>query len=221
MNPYNNKFIFHPLSRGELILTDNVWKFMRDFQDGTLTRTLYIKHIIKKISNMYSQIDFLIYEIIAEKLYWNLFDLITHLINIAHTEKIYKNNDKLKSYHKLLKHSLVGKTSLRKVFIHNSKNNTYLYKYKYPNDLDLLLFSIIANRSTYETIMSNPEITLGDIDQLIKEPYNSLIEFDYPFPNLNTVVPLTSTMKERMKNIKLMYYVTNAEANWKKIEGID
>ncbi len=89
-----------------------------------------------------------------------------------------------------------------------------MYKYNYPNDFDMLIFSIMINRSTYETILSNPYITLNEINNLIKNPYTSIIEFDYPFPNLNTIKPFVYSMKERIENIKKMYYSSNSFDNW-------
>jgi predicted transcriptional regulator len=219
MNSYNNKNIFHPLIREELILIDKVWNFINDFKEETLTKSEYVNKIINKIKSIYSPIDFLVYELIVEKIYWNLFDVIVSKIHVydhikEHVNKDTVENEKKYIIRKLLKKSLIGKSSLRKAFIYSKKHNSFMYKYNYPNDLDLLLFSIMANRSTYETIMSNENITLYEINSLVVDSYNSVIEFDYPFPNFNTIKPFTSSMKERMHNIKEMYFYTNASDFW-------
>jgi hypothetical protein len=48
----------------------------------------------------------------------------------------------------------------------------------------------------------------------VSEPYNSIIEFDYPFPNLNTIKPFVFSIKERLQNINHMYYSDNADEHW-------
>lgn len=214
MNPYNNKYIFHPLSKEEIFLIDKVWIFINEFKEVSLTKSLYINKIIQSIKKLYSPVDFLIYETITEKLYWNAFNVIVDKIYVYDTIKENYKINKSQTLHKLLKESLIGKSSLRKAYIYNKKHHSYMYKYNYPNDLDLLLFSMMINRSTYETILSNPNITLDEINNLIPNQYNSIIEFDYPFPNLNTIKPFSYSMKERLANINNLYYATNARENW-------
>lgn len=212
-NPYNNKYIFKILSNHEIYLIDKVWKFINSFKEEVLTKSEYISLIINKIKFNYSAIDFFIYETIVEKMYWNLFYVIVDKVYVG--DKI-KENFKITQtqvFRNLLKNSLIGKSSLRKAFVHNKKHHSYMYKYDYPNTLDLILFQIMSNRSTYETILSNPDLTLDEINSLV-EPYQSEIEFDYPFPNLNTIKPFVYSSKERLSNIKKYYYSTNSEQFW-------
>ena len=213
MNPYNNKYIFHPLLKEEILQIDKVWIFIDKFQVDFLTRNMYVENIISNISKLYTITDFFIYEVILEKLYWNLFNFIIDKVHISDTIK-EKHTDKSKIIQKILYNSLIKMTSLRKAYIYNKHHHNYMYKYHYPNDIDMLLFSIIKNRSTYETILSNPDLSLYEINELITEPYNSIVEFDYPFPNFNTIKPFVYSSKERIKNIKKFYYVTNAKQNW-------
>lgn len=215
MNPYNNKYTFQPLLKEEISIIDKVWKFIDAFRDETLTKSSYIHHIIKKINKTYNITDFLIYETITEKLYWNLCNVIIDKIYVYDTIKENYKINKSQIVHKLLTESIVGKSSMRKAFIYNGRHNSYMYKYNYPNDFDMLIFSIMINRSTYETILSNSEITLDEINDLVKNPYNSIVEFDYPFPNLNTIKPFVNSMKKRMLNIKKLYYSPNSFENWK------
>jgi len=214
MNPYNNTHIFHPLSKDEIYQIDNVWKFIDNFKCDTLTKNTYILKTIKKIKNIYSLPDFFMYETLTEKIYWNLFDFIVDKIYIYDVIKEKENKTESEILYKILKNSLIGKSSIRKSFIYNKKHKSYMYKYNYPNDLDILLFKIMLNRSTYETILSNINITLDDINELTKNTNLSLIEFDYPFPNLNTIKPFVYTAKERLNNIKKMYYSVNSMENW-------
>ena len=109
----------------------------------------------------------------------------------------------------LMRNKKIKESNIRKLYV-VTKNNDLIYKYKYPNDLDLLIASIMINRSLYETIMSET-INLSDIEI---QPYNNPIEFDYPYPNLNTIKSFTCTKKQRIENIHKMYYENNAEKNW-------
>ena len=72
----------------------------------------------------------------------------------------------------------------------------------------------MENRTIYETIMSNENLSLDEINSLISEPYNSIIEFDYPYPNFNTIKPFVYSSKQRLKNIKKLYYLKNCENYW-------
>jgi hypothetical protein len=58
--------------------------------------------------------------------------------------------------------------------------------------------------------------TTNIIDELDIEPYYNNIEFDYPFPNLNTIKPFAVDRNTRMEKIQKMYYDKNAEENWFK-----
>lgn len=214
MNPYNNIHIFHSLSKEEIFQIDNVWNFINNFQSVSLTKSSYVKNTINKIKQLYSIKDFFIYETITEKIYWNLFNVIVNKVHIYETIKENKQINQFQLLHKLLKNSLIGKSSVKKAFVYNKKHKSYMYKYNYPNDLDLLLFRIMSNRSTYETILSNANITLDEINDLTKNITLSFIEFDYPFPNLNTVKPFVYSSKERLYNINKFYYTDNALQNW-------
>ena len=54
----------------------------------------------------------------------------------------------------------------------------------------------------------------ADISNLQIEPYNNTIEYDYPYPNLNTIEPFAIDNKRRIQNIKNMYYSQNSELYW-------
>jgi hypothetical protein len=38
------------------------------------------------------------------------------------------------------------------------------------------------------------------------EPYNNIVEFDYPYPNLNTIKSFVDTKEQRIEKIREMYY---------------
>lgn len=206
-----------PLSPNELKSIDDAWIFLSFFRHTELTRVEYRYHIINTITHTYTPQQFLLLELILEKLYWNLFTTLeNHLkFNLTLHKKHIPPNQLSSQKDKILKRSSgqipIRESSLRKAYIY--KNATIFYKYNYPNDMDLLVYSIMINRSLYETIMAS-EPTLEYLNNLNIEPYNNNIEFDYPFPNLNTIKPFSYTREERINNIKKMYYDENPLPNW-------
>lgn len=71
-NIYQDKILKYPLSDDELKLIDKVWEFSELFNFRTLYVSSYRKKIIKKITKKYTPSEFLIYENILDKLFWNL-----------------------------------------------------------------------------------------------------------------------------------------------------
>jgi hypothetical protein len=216
-NPYASRILSYPLTNSELKIITDTWNFLDIFRQTSLTKNEYRKTIIQKIKKKYNLNDFFYYEKIIEKIYWNLFNVIVGKISMD--EKINRqelNNDSEKDIkNKILQRSNIGESNVRKTYVLDRKKQKIFYKYKYPNDLDLLLFSIMINRSLYETIMSNiNKITLDYLNELIEYPYDMDIEFDYAFPNFNTIKPFTYTDDERLNKIKKMYYSNDSEANW-------
>jgi hypothetical protein len=217
VNPYNNIKLNFSLDQKEIKLLDKVWEFINDFRETKLTRNKYTKYIIEKIKKKYKINEFYIYENITEKIYWNLVDKIKNDHEIK-SEIFFKNinqnipknmiknmiKDVIKETKRkiLMRNNKIKESTIKKTFITTSKN--ILYKYNYPDDLDLIVASVIINRSLYETIMSENK-SIFDIDIII-EPYNNIIEFDFPFPNLNTIKPFTKSKKERIINIYNEYY---------------
>lgn len=205
MNIFYNDDKLFPLTSDELKLIDNVWRFMGIFRRTTISKNQYREQLKNEIKSKYNLDEFLKYEKIVEKLYWNLFDVIISYIKFDDTLKIHSiDTNKINSNNsiekKILKRSTIGETTVKKSYI--VKNNKIIYKYNYPNDLDLLLFSIMINRSLYETIMSEPtKITLDYLNDLITEPYDNLIEFDYGYPNFNTIKPFVYSEEQRKNNI--------------------
>ena len=212
----NNNKIF-PLSPHELTTLDDTWIFLSHFRQSASTRAEYRHNIINTITRIYTPQQFLLQELILEKLYWNLFHILETNLKFhptMHIKHIHSHN--LSSQKdKILKRSPISESSLRKAYVYKNNKHTIYYKYNYPNDMDLLIASIMINRSLYETIIMNKShITLTYLDELNLEPYNNIIEFDYPFPNLNTLKPFSYTRDERINNIYKMYYSDNSIINW-------
>lgn len=209
MNLYKNKYA---LTQREILLIDRAWELLYDLSDTEISRYKYRKKIIEKVRNKYTKQEFYTLEIIIEKMYWNLIDKIKKIFDVD--PSLYKKSGKMKIntvINQIYKNNKRAKESnIRKSYIHNPKRQEIIYKYNYPNNLDMISSSIIIHRSTYETIMGNQT----DISDLQIEPYNNIIEYDYPYPNLNTIAPFVTDNKRRIKNINDMYYSQNPELYW-------
>lgn len=212
VNPYNNIDLKFPLTIKEIKNIDNMWEFINNFRLSELTRSKYRKSIISLIKSKYDIKTFYFYEIIVEKIYWNLITKLKKELSLK--PEIYFKKEKIYDIQQvknkiLMRNKKIKESNVRKTYIVTKKNNL-LYKYSYPNHLDLLASSIMQNRSVYESILSN-KLFLFDIEI---EPYNNNIEFDYPYPNLNTIKYFQINKKERLNNIFNLYYCDNAEKNW-------
>lgn len=205
-NPYNNKNLKYLLSKNEINEIDNVWEFLSIFRETFLTRGKYRRNIKMKIVEKYTIDEFYKLEKIAEKIYWNLEDKIKNEVEkeINFKSKIYvkKKFDLRQMENKIFRRNIkITESNINKSYV-ITENNEFLYKYKYPDDMDILISSIMVNRSIYETIMSDEE----SIYNLEIEPYNNIVEFDYLLPNLNTIKSFAYNKNDRIKNISKMYY---------------
>jgi hypothetical protein len=208
-NPYLGEKIKYKLDDEEIKKIDHVWKFIKYFRSTKISRSKYRKYMINKIKLNYTTEEFYKYEIIIEKMYWNLFYKIKN--DIVFDPKIYiKKNFNLKYIinNILKKNNNIKESNVRKTFI--ICDDIILYKYDYPNNIDKLLYSIMINRGFYETIMLDDKL----LYKFDLKPYNNNIEFDYAFPNLNTIKEFTKSTEIRLENIKKMYYDVNAEKYW-------
>ena len=201
--------MLYELNDKEKELLDSTWNFIDNFRISAISKNEYRKNIINILKNKYSIEEFNKYETITEKLYWNMFDILTKKLDMSNfNEKVYLSRDS-NIKEKLLSRTSLGETTVKKAFVKN------LYKYDYPNDIDIIMYSTMINRSVYDTIILNKDsITLDYLNDLI-EPYTNPVEFDYGFPNLNTIKPFVFSEKERYDNIKKYYYDDNAYNNWK------
>lgn len=211
VNPYNNINLKFSLNNKEIKHIDKMWDFLDIFRTSQLTRHKYRKFIIKTIKSNYDIDTFYFYEYMIEKIYWNLVFKIKKDLKMKPEIFLKKNVSDISEIENkiLMRNKKIKESNVRKTYI-LTKNNNILYKYLYPNDIDLLASSIMQNRSLYETIMSNKQY-LFDIEI---EPYNNNIEFDYPFPNLNTIKYFQIKKEERLNNIFNLYYLDNCEKNW-------
>lgn len=218
MSVYTDKILKYPLKRKELKLLDDVWNFLDIFRITFITRSEFRDYIINQIKMRFTLKQFYRYEKIVEKLYWNMCELLGTRIDIDNVFfKKYDIKNRNVVINNILKESNIGRTTIKKAYVINKNDNTIYYKYNYPDDFDLLMYSIMTNRILYETIIMNKnKITLEYLDKLIDQPFESIIEFDYPFPNINTFMPFCCSKDERKMNIFKMYYDDreNVENNW-------
>jgi hypothetical protein len=211
MNPYTNEKNSYPLTEKEIVLLDNVWNLINDFRTTELSRNKYRKEMINKVRDKYTPQDFFNLEKIIEKMYWNLVDKVKKSFDINMSIRQKKNFDLEQIKDKILKRNKKAtESNVRKSYVYDEHINKLLYKYDYPNELDSIISSIMINRSVYETIMSD-EI---DINNIEIEPYSNNVEFDYAFPNLNTIKPFATSSNTRKELIENLYYNDDPEISW-------
>jgi hypothetical protein len=208
-NIYTNKYNKYNLSNNEINNIDKAWELISDFSQTNLSRSGYRNYIINFISKKYTVELLYTLEIIIEKMYWNLRNKIS----------LFFNNPKLTLSHKnitniekkiLLQNKRITQSNIRKSFVYDNNNKQYIIDYYYPNDIDLIASAIIINRSIYDTFM----LINSDFETLQISPYSNIIEFDYPYPNLNTISPFMYNNEIRKQNIISMYFEPNCEKNW-------
>ena len=176
-NPYTNKNNNHILTKKEIKLLDKAWNLINDFRKTEISRNKYRKTIIEKIKNKYTPDELYTLEIIIEKMYWNLHNKIQKNFDMEqYVEKktIIDDSNLGRIKNKILtKNKRAKESNVRKSYVYDENSEIVLYKYNYPDDLDLIISAIMINRSIYETIMGNKL----NINNLIIEPYNNNIEF--------------------------------------------
>jgi len=97
--------------------------------------------------------------------------------------------------------SLIPESSINKVIV--VKHNNLYYKSMYPNDMDVIIASIMSNRSSYETILlGHKYLTIDDIHHIM----GNYVSIDYVFPNFNTIVPFVYDKQKRLEKIVNMYF---------------
>jgi hypothetical protein len=188
----------------ELKNIDNAWELITILRKTHLTYASYNKYYKTLIKQKYSIDKFYELEIIIEKLYWNLKNHL-NMVEDCCFEYGLENLDKIKN--KIIRlNGMITHSSLNKSYVYDENNDKIIYKSNYPTITDLLISSIMINRSLYEQIMNKPYVDLSYLSKLNLEEYVNLIEFDYPFPNLNTLIPFYNN--NRMDNIKkIIYYI--------------
>jgi len=90
-NIYNNNLLKYPLTIEQYNKLEKVWEFIKIFKRQYIFITDYRKNVIRKIRKYYNAEEFLEYETILNKLFWNLRWLLFPLwVNKKMTEKEYE-----------------------------------------------------------------------------------------------------------------------------------
>lgn len=220
MNPYNSIITRYPLLDTEISDMDNIWNFISIFTMPHYNISDYRRILIKKIQDTYSVSEFLKLENTADKLFWNLRNILLPIYNNKISRKKYNNIisseyqiNNAESYKRLTTNVIV-KTFLVKPYYRSCINKLILMNndnifYKemegssfQKNKLNLINFTILFNRKLYEKVMSDP----------YEFNYNELIlpifywQKDYSFPNLNTYSYNFYNERQKINRIQKYYY---------------
>lgn len=237
---YSNIFLKYPLNKKEIKLLDKVWDFIETFNILDLNLKRLRKKIRKKIKKKYSINEFLEYELIAEKILWNLRWTLFNVCNFYNNNKIKINrNENLleipekfsfvkkvildKNYNEI-KNKFINKYNnkylrsfVNKTFIVNG-NEIFIREVEGSSDIlrnnyfNLFVSYFFFNRNRYEEFMREPFLYFKN-NRIILPAY--YIQQDYLFPNLNFSVYLSNRdLNERIRYIKILYFLKNSEMYW-------
>jgi len=206
---------------------DDVWDFFELFKFDTIYVSDYRKRLIYDINKKYTSEQFFAYENIINNLFWDLRDKLIPiwidkirdypsaltLCQIIKYENDIEKNIKIDMW----KMNTFYRSFINKLIIDDTQNNTlYLRKMEgssgifIQNQFNLQTFTIMSNRSLYESIMENPMQILSFEIKLPEFYY----EQDYGFPNLNFCVRSIGSDDIKKRRIIKMYYENDCERNW-------
>lgn len=240
-NVYKDKLLKYPLTDTECTEIDEVWAFLDKFKKDTVFMSDYRKNVIKDISSNYTVCEFLVYEKILDKLFWNLRWLIYPLFveNISEkeywktvTDKIdkipykftlckeymYTDLDDLDSKIKNsdIYSSTYYRSSINKLIIVNNEDKI-LYTKLFEGSSDIFpknYFNLLTS-----TVLFDREL----YESVVKNPYYYLtttnvqlpeyyITLDYGFPNMNMCAySVPKSDSSRKNRIEKMYYNTSTK----------
>lgn len=228
---YQNKHIKYKLTNEELSMIDATFKFLKIFKNKFALIRDYRTHLITTIRNNYTPEQFLQYEIIINKLFWNLRYIVSELwlnrkingelpYSLTYCSTIsYDNNNDLKNKLLLLKTSdnITYRSALNKLIMVDKKQHIIYSKQMEGSDILLsnngfncLTFTILFKRQLYEQVITTRKLP----DKL--KVYKCNISLDYGFPNMNVCVYNVWDDNEMLERIKKMYYEDN-DKYWCKL----
>jgi len=214
INPYTNEYIQYSLTYDEIKIIDNIWILIMMLRHSKFTKIQYRMYIKHNIKHNYDIDTFYKYEYIIEKLYWNLAFVMKKILsdidihNAYHKVSVKSKQDiELHTNMIMKRNPLLTEGTKHKFIIYDDKDKLLMYKTVYPNSFDIIVSSVMTDRSIYETIMSDPKnITIEKINTMILNYYDNPIEFDYGYPNLNTIAPYIQSKKTKYDNIYNSFY---------------
>lgn len=230
----------YPLSEDEISILPKVWEFYLKFINNDILLNNYRKYTIKLISSEYSSNDFLRYEAVIDKLYWNLQHELAkiwindeNLIQIPYSlvlsnKTSYSSEKELGELinEKQLKttyyRSFVNKLIIvdrKKKIIHAKKQESSIGMFN-KNYFNLLGSQIMSSKQLYEKIIQEPNLI-----KTMKIPLPKYYhEIDYGFPNfsfceynINDVNDNDGRQTRLDRIIKMYYSGKDSEKNWFKL----
>lgn len=231
---YNNIELKYPLKDDEINILKNAWDFYFEFKNDEISLHDYRHKLINKISQKYLIEDFLKYESIIDKLYWNLqFEIAKLILNkeidtipysltfVTETNfetdielaNIIENKTKTIYYRSFINKLLIIDKNKKKVYTKDQESSISFFSHNYFN---LLGASIMSSRELYELIMKNPNIL-----KKMKIPLPSYYyQIDYGFPNFSLCnynindIRTKEGLQVRLDRIKKMFYSDKSEKYW-------
>jgi hypothetical protein len=243
---YRDNNIKFKLDKDEIDIIDRVWEFSDLFNFATITLHEYREKLINNIQKNYTVKEFLILEIILEKLIWNLRWLINPLIqNSKIQEDEYLKIIKLESLpEKCLSIESYNITSPNKVpeVLNRVKDNMYKSNYYRSFINKLIVHDKERSKIYYKHLEgSAPIFTKNELnvktmiimrdrklyEKIMHNPFYIInyrfkiptiyYQYDYGFPNITLCCPFSNNIKEREERIRKMYFDQDSEQNWFKL----
>ena len=223
---YTLPYQFNKIELDHLI---KAWNFFMEFRKVNLTLHQYRRELIQNISLKYKPEEFLFYEGIVDKLYWNLqsrlakiwlndpyLDSIPYSLSLTKAEPYlnqsqydYIVNESLKRdfYRSFINKLIVDDRTRHIIYTKDQEGSSTIMGKNYFN---LLGSAIMSSIQLYERILHEPHLIIATNIPLPMY-YHQL---DYGFPNFSLIKPNVGSANWRKKKINYMYYDENSENNW-------
>lgn len=239
---YIDSNLKYALTDQEYKAIDEVWDFITIFNHPFIYVTDLRNYLIDTISNKYTVQEFMWFETIAEKMFWNLrwklFPLFAsndvndvNDINNVNTIPMdllqykiipFSDDDDMKyKIDCIKKMETFYRSFINKVIMVDYENNIIYNKRQEGsadifsnanNSFNLYTLTILLDRQLYEKVIMNP----NDFWNMHIPTSEYYYQYDYGFPNLNCCAINIGNNDFRMKRINNMYF--NGDARyWYKV----
>ena len=207
----------YKLLKKELNILDDFWKFIEIFKVENYKLSWisgaygYRRALIKKIRETYSAEDFYKYEVILNKLLWNLLIKVKFDINDLRIQSHLYININIGDTRHSFSH---------KQYLHNEINDKkYDFRF-YPKivDYDIVnkIFYTMSNRKLYDKVI-NGKKSIKSIEPIVyvnNHPYKKYYyPQDYPFPNINLLFYNENKKETWINKINKLYFTNKDNKN--------
>ena len=208
----------YKLLKKELNILDDFWKFIEIFNYDNYKLIWssgawgYRIALIKKIRETYSVEDFYKYEIILNKLLWNLLIKVKFNINdLLIQSTLYINMNILDNSRKSFSH---------KQYLHNEINDKKYFFVLYPNlinyDIVNKIFYIMSDRKLYDKVIKGKK-SIKSIDPIVYVNHHPAKSYYYPqdyvFPNINLLFYNENKKETWINKINKLYFTNKDNEN--------